>query len=346
MSQKPNKVITRGHEQPPLTYGVQRLHYEFSAILPTLHLTLVSILQGVVFGELLQGIPLPNVSLAQLLNFLLHVYFYLPYVISSLLILLIWKQFVQASVFLLWPLSTIQAGLTYFIALIEFLAFRILFLPGGQKITAISPTMLSGWITGLGCIGIVGGIIRLNNLRIEKIEDYESADLGKLSLVGEIREGILYICLGIVVIIYGLWYDQIIQLSYKVAWAIPWLTLTFLMFIVCIIIQLEIRQISSRLDKYVEGSDLVVSSGVIRYDSEKIDEKDPIQELIQQVEILQTQVQALTEKRDAIQAQKQTPTQAAPSIKISLFTQLAMAISVPTAIWMIIFVVKRLLKRD
>ena len=358
MSQK--KIITRNREKPPLTYGPERLHYQYSAILPTLHLTLVSILQGVAFGVLLQGIPLPNVPYNQLFNFLHHIYFYLPYVFSSLLILLIWKQFVMAEVFMLWPLSTFQAGLIYLIALIEIITFRVIALPVGQIHTAISPTMISGWITGNGFIGVVGGIIRLNNLRLHKKEDYESKTVGDYSLKVEKAEGIIYVCIGSILITFGSLYVQLIQHNQKEAMVIPWITLISLMLILCIILLLDVFFRQSFLNKYVVNSDLIVSShGVIRYekeeseekdpaqalnDNEENDEKDPAEELIQQIEILQTQVQALTKKIDVMQEQKQPPASKA-AFKNSLVTQVAMAIGIPLVTWAIISRVKIFMKR-
>src|SRR5205085_8095055 len=99
-----NKIITRNHEIPTLTISPQRFHYYYSSVLPQIHLTLVSVLQGIAFGVLLLGIPLPHdTTRLPAFEFLFQQYLYLPYIISSLLILSIWKQFVAACIFSTWP---------------------------------------------------------------------------------------------------------------------------------------------------------------------------------------------------------------------------------------------------
>lgn len=98
-------IITRERETPSLLSGPQRLHYQFSVALPLTHLTFVSVLQGLALGILLYNIHLPpeNVSWENFFDISFKQYFYLPYIISSLLILLIWIQFVHASMFINWP---------------------------------------------------------------------------------------------------------------------------------------------------------------------------------------------------------------------------------------------------
>jgi len=106
--QKLDRIITRDQEQPPLTFGPKRIHYLYSVVLPQIHLTLVSVLQGIVFGVLLVSIPLPPTSSwPTILYYLLDHYFYLPYGISSVVIIIIWIQFVEVTMFLFWPLSLV-----------------------------------------------------------------------------------------------------------------------------------------------------------------------------------------------------------------------------------------------
>ena len=75
-----NKIITRNHEIPTLTISPQRFHYLYSAVMPQIHLTLVSVLQGIAFGVLLLGIPFPTSF-----ESLFQLYFYFPYLISGII---------------------------------------------------------------------------------------------------------------------------------------------------------------------------------------------------------------------------------------------------------------------
>src|SRR5437660_1565134 len=73
-----NKVITRLHEIPTLKLGPRRFHYLYSAVLPQVHLNLVSILQGIAFAVLLLNIPLPNnISTPFSVDIILQQFFYL-----------------------------------------------------------------------------------------------------------------------------------------------------------------------------------------------------------------------------------------------------------------------------
>src|SRR5437763_10891082 len=155
MQHKP-RIITRGHESPPLTPGPQRLHYQFSTALPLTQLTFASVLQGVVFCWLLYNIPLPPVtaSFADVFDFIFKQHLYLPYIISSLIIIVIWNQFVHASLFVTWPLSIFQSTLLFLLTVAEMLTFG-----------KINSPSLTPWLFGLGWVSIFGGIVRLHNVR-------------------------------------------------------------------------------------------------------------------------------------------------------------------------------------
>ncbi|HEU4785712.1 MAG TPA: hypothetical protein VFS83_20395, partial [Ktedonobacterales bacterium] len=118
------------------------------------------------------------------------------YVTSGLLVVLIWKQFVQASMFLLRPLSTLQIVLMLLISLAEVIAFREI-------------AHFSAWVVGLGLVGIVGGLIRLNNLRVQSVSVFESKKAQNDTTIG-IRSGILYLLLGFLFstggIIFHIWF--------------------------------------------------------------------------------------------------------------------------------------------
>src|SRR5215472_9575187 len=164
------RVVTKGKESPPLSFGPVRLHYQYSVGLPQMHLSFVGVLQGVVVGVLLLGLPLPDATAisdwGQFAQFVLDQHGYLAYVVTSILILVTWAQYAQNSLYAIWPLSSGQLGLSFLLSVAELLAAR-----------AISQFGL--WLIGLGAIGVIGGLIRLNNLRLQRQEDFESSTVAQ-----------------------------------------------------------------------------------------------------------------------------------------------------------------------
>lgn len=181
-------IITRDQESPPLTFGARRVHYSYSVALPQMHLTFVSVLEGLALGELVADIPLPKPS--NIGPTLIAQHAYLPYIVSALLILLIWKQFAHNSTFSVWPPSTSQLGLSLLVAVSQVLAFRVI----GD---------FGQWLIGIGATGVVGGIIRLNNMRLQAPGDWESEMLDGLVRRTNRRDGSLYIILGGLVMLVG-----------------------------------------------------------------------------------------------------------------------------------------------
>ena len=267
---QPDKIIVEDYGTPPLTMGPQRLHYFYSAVLPQVHLTLISILQGIAFGVLLLGIPLPSdTSRLPSFEFCLQVYFYLPYLISSLGILIIWKQFVYASAYADWPVSTPQIGLIYLIAVGEIVAYRVISVP---------PTKLSGtlsvWLICVGFVLIVGGCIRLNNLRLQGRENFRSLTLAKFSNRTQLFNGILYLSAGLAIITFGLWYNQVVNMLKnwpQIASLIPWAVYVSLLIMLCLFLLLDSRSRHPLLRELIKGSGLVLSSqGVMSYKKEGV----------------------------------------------------------------------------
>jgi hypothetical protein len=225
-----------------------------------MHLTFVSILQSLAFGILLVSIPLPaDPSHTDFVAFVLQQHAYLAYIVSSVLILVIWAQYAQNSMFAIWPLSSGQLGLSFVLAVAEMLAIR-----------AISQFGL--FLIGLGTVGIVGGIIRLNNLRLEDASDYESAKLARGR--GTARVGVLYIVSGLIVGAGGVAFTALDALAPNLSAAdlrqvssfIEWIALGALVVAAFGIAALDRRQRITVLRAAIENSDLTLTSfGVIRY---------------------------------------------------------------------------------
>jgi hypothetical protein len=268
-------MITRDIESPPLKLGPRRLHYEYSVGLPQLHMTLVSVLQGLAFGVLVSRLPLPpqNASTA---DFLLEQHYFLPFVASSLLILLIWQQFVFAGLFIVWPVSTLQTGLIYLITLAEILTFEVI-------------AQISAWIVGLGFVAIVGGCIRLNNLRWQKESDYVSVKPAKTWRLSQLTDGVVYIGLGLLYVAWGWNYESVIaalkvHLPSRVeSYIDPWVPIFLALLVVVIVGIVDARFRRRFLREVAEGSDLEVTpQGTLGYMNAKsaigVPENDTLQQ--------------------------------------------------------------------
>lgn len=305
-AQKPKNLVRTRHDYPPLTYGPHRLHYQYSAVLPTIHLTLVSILQGLAFGVLLLGIPISDPHQIYWVNFLLSDYFYFPYLASSILILLIWKEFAQACVYSNWPLSAFQSGLIYSIAVPEILAFRAISIAAGDN-PKLTPTMLSGWLIGLGFVGIIGGWIRINNNRLDELTDYVSEEIARDSFKREGLEGLLYIGLGVFWALIGVVYKLFI--IFKVLINVPqinsimsWSIVVLILIVVSTVFWLDTKNRKEYLAKFIENSDLIMSrKEVIRYSPNIEEEPSDTQLLIREVKELRTLIQTVAEQAEAQQ---------------------------------------------
>jgi hypothetical protein len=257
------QIITRGKESPPLTFGPQRLHYQYSVGLPQMHLSFLGVLQGVVVGVLLLGLPLPGTtalsSWSMFVQFVLDQHGYLAYVVSSLLILVIWAQYAQNSLYAIWPLSSGQLGLSYLLSVAELLAAR--------AISQFGP-----WLIALGAIGVIGGLIRLNNLRLQRREDFESTRVAQG--VARPWPGSIYVGVGILTTLGGIGFLSLSPSSLQqlgVSWlqtksAIEWIALGVLTAVAIGISVLDHRQRRWLLETALVDSDMQVTRfGVIRY---------------------------------------------------------------------------------
>lgn len=256
----PEPLNTRELESPPLTIGPRRLHYAFSVALPAVHLTFVSILQGVIVGQLLGTLPLPShvqsASPAAIGSFILAQHAYLAYFISGALILIVWKQFVQVSLFYLWPLTITQIALMLLVASAEMIACREI-------------EHFYGWLFGIGLIGFIGGIIRLYNIHLRNDWDYEFLDGRRRDNKIEWETGPLYCTLGAIVLVFATAeHFQWLNLGLSPQ-AVQWIVLSVLAGLVAIVIVLDRSGTKRHIDDALgprEASDLErTGSAGIRY---------------------------------------------------------------------------------
>lgn len=252
---------TREMESPPLTLGPRRLHYAYSVALPLIHLTFVSIVQGIALSLLFQSFPLPRAetlaSTTTLVSFVTEQHAYLPYLISGLIVVLVWKQFVQNSMFFVWPISTSQIILMLLISLMEVVAFREI-------------SHFGAWLAGIGLIGCVGGCIRLNNLRVHPTSAFESELVRRRDRTMDLRDGLLYVLLGLLIsagalILHGQ------TTNVTVSTGIQWAVLAVLSCLMVVVSMLDRFNLISMIQDMARNSDLRPNrfGGIEYYGDEK-----------------------------------------------------------------------------
>jgi hypothetical protein len=266
MEKAPEKPIPV-REIPSLTQDTREILRQYQDALPTIHLTLVSVLQGIAFTVLLLGIPLPgdpSQPPVPIFEFLLKNYFYLPYLVSSLLVIVVWKLSVYANIFSFWPFSTLRVLLIYLTALVEIIAFREI-------------ATLSIWIIALGSLAVIHGSGRFNNLRFLREDNFELRFFSQKTITAyrkqQFRNGITYTILGITTVIFGLLIDIIKSSIPQFAIIITWGVLVLLFGVMCIMLFLCRTAHLSFLRLLTKGSDLVVTAdSVISY--KKVDGRE------------------------------------------------------------------------
>src|ERR1700730_10193010 len=140
-------------------------------------------------------------------------------------------------------------------SLVEILTFR-------------SANLFSAWLFGLGWIAIFGALTRLNNLRYLPNENQSRIaplnNYAAFSKKREIQDGILYISLGILIIIFSLLFHSIIAFTKEyqdlVTKVITWLSLGFLLMMAITILIIDKVNRRKYLKIFLENSDLAASS--------------------------------------------------------------------------------------
>ncbi len=257
-------LITRGKEQPSLEYGPQRLHYIYSVGIPQAYLTLFSILQGFVFSVVLASIPVPkDTQLPLIWDFTIQKFFYLPYIISLSILILIWLHLISVTLASNWPHTFFQILLIVGLALFETVAI--------QNIKT-----LSIWLTFLGCTSVLGGTILIRTGRLRHADDFDPhpafQKYGEVLKKWEAEKGKQYIIIGVLLITitiirYILLYTFNLYSSFFHI-IFPWLIYIFIIAILyCMIVSRIIRNKSYRETQGVmyHSTDLIISRGVARY---------------------------------------------------------------------------------
>lgn len=187
---------------PPVRFGPERAYFDFSVAVPQFHMVLVSLLQGITFGVLVLSNPprLPD-AWSSALGFMLSHYLYAPYILSSLLILEIWTNYIYASSLIVWPASVSQAFLIYAVSVAEIF-------------TVSNVQSLPQWLFGAGIVVLLSAVVRINNWRVMRKEDFEDQALGAVVRRNELLFAAEYVIIGCCGLAGGVLIDAFRQLTH------------------------------------------------------------------------------------------------------------------------------------
>ena len=180
---------------PTLKIGAERLVVQFDSLLPQIHLTLVSVLQGLALGVLVEQIRYDAFE-----------WNLIPlYVASLVLIAFIWHLYAVAFVTFSWPFWGIHTLLQFSLVAVEIFAFSSIAFP---------PI----WVLAIGIMGVIGALIRWLNTKVVSVDNYERLEdyaldmqMEKSAARGLLSLGLVFISLGI--ILYILFIQQNLHLE-------------------------------------------------------------------------------------------------------------------------------------
>jgi hypothetical protein len=143
-----------------LHFTERRVIDQLGHLLPQIHLTLVSILQSVALAFLLASVHGPSAFTPQaILKALVTHNFYLPHLVSFILIVIAWNQFASATLFLYWPLTGFSTALQFLVTVGEIAAFT-------------NVDVVGIWTIWIGLICLLAGYIHHRNIGITSDELY------------------------------------------------------------------------------------------------------------------------------------------------------------------------------
>jgi hypothetical protein len=112
------------HDTRPLHITPDRIIGQLGTLVPQIHLTLISVLQGLALAFLLTNLHTPaGFTIPAILQALPANTFYLPQIASLLAIIVTWNEMTFATLILHWPISTIATLLQFLFCISEIAAF-------------------------------------------------------------------------------------------------------------------------------------------------------------------------------------------------------------------------------
>lgn len=177
-------------DEEDLQIGSRRIINQLNTFVPQIHLTLVSVLQGVALGFLMFAFKAPSISSwNSFIHDIYHNLFYLPFLTSLVLIVIAWTEFTFASFILHWPITTLSSLIQFIFTIFEIAAFNSL-------------NNFGLWIIWFGFCVFIGGLIRLRNIHIGD----DSMDISKTThgVIYGRSDGLNYLIF-VILIPLGIW---------------------------------------------------------------------------------------------------------------------------------------------
>jgi hypothetical protein len=175
----------------PVTIGPKRLAFQFGSLLPQVHLTLISVLQGVVLTVLIQQLDqLTDIALIS------------RAIASFMTIVLVWHLYANAFLTFIWPFLGVHTLLLFAFTAAEIYAFASIHDP-------------LKWLWGLATAAFIGTVIRLLNTTIVAEENYEESKNYDLDVHLEKIAAIHLFLVGIVLLLIGFARDSLVSQNYK-----------------------------------------------------------------------------------------------------------------------------------
>lgn len=187
--------------------SAKRTVVQLNTFLPQIHLTLISVLQGLALGILI----------AQIENhFSTTIQSILLYINSLLIIVLVWYLYSSVFVIFVWPLSFPHTLLQFCLTIAQSISFLFISQPGA-------------WTIGVAIAAFIAGIIRFTNTKVVRPEIYERRDIFHLDMSFERQASIIFFIVSVVLATTGFFQLKYISQTLDVAVAVAELILILLL---------------------------------------------------------------------------------------------------------------------
>lgn len=144
----------------PVKLGARRVMLQLNTFLPQIHLTLISVLQGLALGVLIARLEkAPPTSISTMLL----------YFDSLMIVVLIWHLYSSVFVVFLWPLSLWHTLLQFLLA-------------AAQSVTFFYITQPAVWTLGCACMALIAAVIRYLNTKAVGPFNYECEKVYELDM--------------------------------------------------------------------------------------------------------------------------------------------------------------------
>lgn len=226
-----NNANENGPYSQMLKLGAQRTAIQLSTFLPQIHLTLISVLQGLVLAILIDEFRWSG-----------DIAYFLRSIDSLLIIVLVWFLYCFVFVIFVWPLSYWHTLLQFALAVAQSFAFLHISDSGA-------------WTLGLAAICFIACLIRLTNTYLVKPRSYERPEVYEIDMQFEKEAFVIFLLLALFYLVLG-----ILQKTYGGATLNMPVSVGTLV-IICLLALLSARTNTRLVHEYLRDSPLQYMNG-------------------------------------------------------------------------------------